>query len=440
MTPHTTSGGTAPRARRMAAAAIATCASLALAACGGDDPDTTAAAPTSTAAGSTNSSSPAAKSGGEIELWDPYPQYDAKSDWVKVINDCGTQAGVTIKRTGMDTGDVAKQTLLAAQQGSAPEIVIVDNPVVSTLADADVLVDTDTIGVDVSSYSENILGAGQIDGKTWGVPIGANSLALYYNKDILKAAGVDVASVKDWASLTAALEKVKAKGKKGITFSAVGTEEGSFQFLPWFWGSGANLTALDSAEGVSALQLWTDWVKKGLAPQSVINNTQTTSWQEFAAGDFAFAENGTWQLGNAAKVDFEWGLLPVPAAKGGNAPVPTGGEFVSVTQQEDEAGYAATGKVVSCLTQGENALKTDTALNYIAANEELQDKQAETPELKGWVDAVRAAKGRTSDNLGTKYPMISEPMFKAIQAALTGSASPADALKKAQADAASATK
>ena len=74
------------------------------------------------------------------------------------------------------------------------------------------------------------------------MPIGANTLALYYNKAVLKAAGVDVATIKDWDSLTAALAKVKAAGKKGITFSAIGTEEGSFQFLPWFWGSGANLT------------------------------------------------------------------------------------------------------------------------------------------------------------------------------------------------------
>ena len=128
------------------------------------------------------------------------------------------------------------------------------------------------------------------------MPIGANTLALYYNKKVLTAAGVDIASVKDWASLTAALAKVKAAGKKGITFSAIGTEEGSFQFLPWFWGAGADLTELDSAQGVAALTLWKDWLKKGYAPNSVINNTQTTSWQEFATGDYAFAENGTWQL------------------------------------------------------------------------------------------------------------------------------------------------
>jgi multiple sugar transport system substrate-binding protein len=54
-------------------------------------------------------------------------------------------------------------------------------------------------------------------------------------------------------------------------------------------------------------------------------------------------------------------------------------------------------------------------------------------DLTPWVQAVAAAKGRTSDNLGTKYPKISEQLWGAVQAALTGSKSPKDALDAAQA-------
>ncbi len=384
-------------------------------------------------------SSAAPATGGTVTVWDPYPQFDESSDWVKLLDKCGTQAGVTVKRTGFDTTDLTTKTLLAAQQGSAPNVLIVDNPVVSTLADAGVLNTTEDLKLDTSAFAPNILAAGQLDNKTYGVPIGANTLALYYNKDVLKKAGVDVATVKDWDSLTAALAKVKAAGKKGITFSAIGTEEGSFQFLPWFWGSGANLTALDSAESTAALQLWTSWLKSGYAPNSVINNTQTTSWQEFATGDYAFGENGTWQLANAKKAGFDYGVLPIPAAKGGNAPTPTGGEFVTAPVQKDTSMDAASTKVISCLSAPENALTTDTTLSYISALPDVQAKQvAANPELAPWVDAVKTAKGRTSDNLGTKYPKISEPMWGAVQAALSGSKSPADAMKAAQTAAAAA--
>jgi multiple sugar transport system substrate-binding protein len=370
---------------------------------------------------------------GTYTIWDPYPQFADGSDWAQLLSTCGTQAGVTVKRTGFDTTDLTNKALLAAQQGNSPDVLIVDNPVVSTLAEAGVLTSTDATKLDTTAIEPNLLAAGQAGGKTYGVPIGANTLALYYNKDVLAKAGVDPAKVTDWAALTAALQQVKAKGKKGITFSAIGTEEGSFQFLPWYWGSGAQLTQLDSPQAVSALTLWNDWLKQGLAPNSVLNNTQTTSWQEFATGDYAFGENGTWQLANAKKAGFPYGIIPIPAKAGGTAPAPTGGEFVTAPVQSDTARYATTQKLVACLTSADNALTTDTTLSYIAATKAVQEKQvAANPGLKVWVEAVSAAKGRTSDDLGTKYPKISQPLWTAFQSALSGSKSPRDALAAAQ--------
>ncbi|MFJ3798953.1 extracellular solute-binding protein [Streptomyces sp. NPDC090088] len=381
--------------------------------------------------GSSGSSSPA---GGTYTFWDPYPQFDASSDWGKRVAACGTAAGVKLKRAAYDTTDLGNKALLAAQQGNAPDVMLVDNPVVSTLVEAGILNKTSDLGLDTSSIQQNIIGAGTIDGAAYGVPIGANTLALYYNKKVLSATGVDPASITDWASLTAALKKVKAAGKKGITFSAINTEEGSFQFLPWFWGAGGDLTRLDSAKGVAALTLWKQWVDAGYAPKDVLQNTQTTSWQEFATGDYAFSENGTWQLGNADKAGFPYGVVNIPGQNGGSAPVPTGGEFVTVPVQKDTSRYEVSKKIVGCLTSDANLLPTDTTLMYVAPTAAVQTEQVKkNPELKPWVAAVAAARGRTSGGLGTKYPTISQPMWTAVQAALSGSKSPQDALAAAQA-------
>ena len=396
-----------------------------------------AVALTGSASACSDDTAPSDQTAKPFAVWDPYPQFDASSAWTTLLTKCGTEAGVTVERTGYDTTDLTNKALLAAQQGNSADVLIVDNPVVSTLAEAGVLTTTDDNKLDTSVMQPNLLSAGQSGGKTYGVPIGANTLALYYNKKVLDTAGVDIASVKDWPSLTAALGKVKTAGKKGITFSAIGTEEGSFQFLPWFWGSGANLTQLDSPQAVSALTLWTGWLKQGYAPNSVINNTQTTSWQEFATGDYAFAENGTWQLANAGKAGFDYGVIAVPGIGGGTAPAPTGGEFVSIPVQSDTGRYATSAKLVSCLTSPDNLLATDTTLSYIAPTTDVQAQQVDqNPDLTVWVDAVNAAKGRTGDNLGTRYPKISESLWNAVQAALSGSKSPQDAMKAAQAAAA----
>ncbi|WP_427924365.1 sugar ABC transporter substrate-binding protein [Streptomyces sp. cg40] len=393
----------------------------------------TLASATACGGGSSSSDSSSGASGKTYSFWDPYPQFDASSAWGKLVSKCGTDAGVKIKRTGMDTSDLGNKALLAAQQGNAPDVMLVDNPVVSTLVEAGILNKTTDLGLDTSTIQKNIIGAGTIDNASYGVPIGANTLALYYNKKILAAAKVDPASIKDWASLTAALKKVKSAGKKGITFSAINTEEGSFQFLPWFWGAGGDLTKLNSAKGVAALSLWKQWVDGGYAPKDVLQNTQTTSWQEFATGDYAFSENGTWQLGNADKAGFGYGVISIPGQNGGSAPVPTGGEFVTVPVQKDTARYDVSKKIVTCLTSDANLLPTDTTLQYVAPTAAVQAEQVkQNPELKPWVAAVAAARGRTSGGLGTKYPTISQPMWTAVQDALSGGKSPQAALDTAQ--------
>jgi multiple sugar transport system substrate-binding protein len=397
----------------------------------------TAAAALTGCSSSASSGGGGSSAGATFTFWDPYPQYNASSPWDKLVAKCGTEAGVSVKLTAYDTTALTTQALLAGQQSHSPNILLVDNPVVSTLASAGILTTTAQNGLSTGAIATNILGAGVIDGKTYGVPIGANTLALYYNPSILKAAKVDPSSITSWATLTAALAKVKAIGKKGITFAGINTEEGSFQFLPWFWGAGASLTDLDSPQAIAALTLWTTWIKDGYAPNSVIQDTQTTSWQEFQTGDFAFGENGTWQKALAAQMGAK--VIQIPAENGGAAPVPTGGEFFTIPVQKDTATYATSAKIVSCLSSTSNITATDSTLNYVAPTSAGQQAQVSAdPSLKSWVSAVGVAKARTGDNLGTKYPLISQQMWTAVQKAESGAASPASALQSAQAAATAA--
>lgn len=374
--------------------------------------------------------------------WDPYPQHDDSSDWANRAKACGEEAGVTVQRTAYDTTALTNQALLSAQEGTSPDIILLDNPAVSTLADTGMLNTTEDLGLDTSAIDENLLAAGQIDGDTYGIPVGANTLALWYNQDVLDDAGVDPSTITDWDSLTAALAAITGSGHKGITFAGIGTEEGSFQFLPWFWGAGADLTDLDSDEAVEALTLWTDWVDKGYAPNSVITNSQNTTWEEFLTGDFGFGLNGTWQINSAAEAEFPTGVIQVPAKDGGVAPTPTGGEFLTVPVQSDDSRYEVTTQIVECMTTTDGFVETGNTFAYYIPPTEAGQEQivADNPDvdLQPWVDAVRSAKGRTSDDLGTDYPLVSEPMWTAVQEALSGTSSPADALAKAQRSAESA--
>lgn len=58
---------------------------------------------------------------------------------------------------GYDTTDLTNKALLAAQQGGSPDVLIVDNPVVCTLADAGVLTTTDDTKLDTSGIEPNFV-------------------------------------------------------------------------------------------------------------------------------------------------------------------------------------------------------------------------------------------------------------------------------------------
>ena len=409
-------------------AGTAALATLALGACsssgGGGGTATTAAGGSTSAAALTS-----------INVWDPYPQYDDASAWASYVKACAP-AGTTITRTTAATSDLLNNLTSAVKEDNAPDVIMLDNPAVPDAATAGLLAPAKDVGIDTSGFDANLAGPGTVAGVTYGVPIGANTLGLYYNKDVLDKAGVDPASIKDWASLTAALDKVTKAGSKGITFAGISGEEGVFQFLPWFWGSGASLKQPTSDAAVAAGQLLSDWIGKGYAPKSAITDNQSASWDLFLTGQYAFAENGSWFAKAASTQKFKAVMMPIPGQNGGAAPVPTGGEFVlaPVHKADSAAHYAAATKVIACLVGPDNQIKTDDQLGYFAANKDQRATQiASDPIWAPWAAAIESAQGRTTD-LGANYTATSAQLSTALQGALNA-AGDANAVKAAFAQA-----
>jgi multiple sugar transport system substrate-binding protein len=362
----------------------------------------------------------------KIAFWDPYPQHKDGSAWDEHVKACAPD-GATITRTSAPQTDLFNQLTSAVKEGNAPDIVVLDNPMMPSAVDAKLLATAEQAGISTDGVDENLLGPGVVDGEAYGVPFGSNALGLYYNADVLTAAGVDPASVTDWETLNAALAKVVAAGSKGITFSGVAGEEGVFQFLPWFWGAGADLEDVSSDDAVSAGQLISDWVGDGYAPKSVTTDNQSAAWDLFLTGEYGFAVNGSWFAAAAADTDFTTGVMPIPGRDGGVAPVPTGGEFAVAPVQDDDASdhYANAAAVIDCLTSGDAALETNETLGYLSAKPDVRAQQvAENPLWEPWVSSVEGAEGRTT-KLGGANVDVSASLSEAIQGALNAAGDPA---------------
>jgi multiple sugar transport system substrate-binding protein len=372
----------------------------------------------------------------EIKYWDPYPQYKEGSDWDNLVKSCAPQ-GSTIIRTSASQTDLFNQLTTAVKEGNPPDVALLDNPMMPAAVSAGLLATAAQANIDTTGVDRNLIGPGVVNGTAYGVPFGSNALGLYYNEDLLKKAGVDPASITSWDSLNAAIEKVVASGNKGITFSGITGEEGVFQFLPWFWGAGANLDDIASDQGISAGQLISNWIGKGWAPKSAVTDNQSASWDLFQTGQYGFAENGSWFASDAAKSSFKIGVISIPSKAGGVAPVPTGGEFAVAPVQANDASnhYANAAAVIQCLTAGDAAMKSAESLGYLSARPEIRAEQVKAnPVWEPWAKSVEGAQGRTTD-LGDKYVDVSAQLSEAIQGALNAAGN-SDAVKSAFTEAA----
>ena len=160
-----------------------------------------------------------------------------------------------------------------------------------------------------------------VDGTVWAVPDLASARALYYNKDILEAAGVEVPTT--FEELTAACEALKAYDANiypwGIDLT---TDEGQAAFAYYSWNNGGGFVdadgnwTLNCAENVAAVEYEIGLINAGLTNSDPANETRYDLQDLFCAGQLAMmiAPNQLSALAGDAGVNF--GIASIPCATG----------------------------------------------------------------------------------------------------------------------------
>ncbi|MCI8301185.1 MAG: extracellular solute-binding protein [Oscillospiraceae bacterium] len=174
-----------------------------------------------------------------------------------------------------------------------------------------------------AKFYDAFLEQSNIDGTIWAVPDLASARALYYNADILEAAGVEVPTT--WDELTAACEKLKAYDSNiypwGIDMT---TDEGQAAFAYYIWNNGGDFTdadgnwTLNSPENVEAVEYAVGLVNAGLTNSDPANETRYTLQDLFGAGQLAMMI-GPNSIPTYIAVDKE----PDEVINYGTAPIPT---------------------------------------------------------------------------------------------------------------------
>ncbi len=287
--------------KKLIALFLATAMACSLAACGGGsgtDSDAAAEAPAAetedTGDASAEATEPAAGGDG-IEISVIAAQYGQNTaDWWKdfVTDFNNDNPGITLNVEVVSWNDIYTVVNTRVSNNQAPDILNID--VFADYQADDLLLPAQDYVSDetYAKFYEAFLDQSVVDGTVWAIPDLASARALYYNADILEAAGAEVPTT--WDELKETCKKIKDYDSNiypwGIDMT---TDEGQAAFAYYSWNNGGGFVdddgnwILNCDENVKAVEYAIDLYNSGYTNSDPANDTRYDLQDMFGEGKVA---------------------------------------------------------------------------------------------------------------------------------------------------------
>lgn len=288
--------------------------------------------------------------------------------------------------------------------------------------------------------------AAKVDGTWYGLPTAVRSLALFYNADMLAAAGYD-APPATWDEFVEMAQALTIKqGNRyvqvGYGFAPNGQDHHLVRevLVRQFGGAPysddySTVTYADQA-GIDALTFYTDWVTKyGFAVPEFVpgNNGYRDGFRQLE--NIAMIVDGSFAIGDVKKVSFNWGVTELPVRAENGIQSNFGSFFMNAltpNATKDPAKLEAAAKFLKFVTS-DDAMKLwlDVVGELPASRSLIADPAlAADPVYGPFVSALAYAHATVFvDETGQRDTMVD-----AINEVVLQGTSPADALKAAAAE------
>ncbi len=275
---------------------------------------------------------------GTLTLEQNKPEIDAALKTYAATWGTANNVQVTIKSVGGGSGsDLGKQLQADYAAGDMPDIFVIDGP--------ESYKQWQSIILDLSSqpWVKHTSVAFKMDDKVYGFPVSIEGWGLAYNADILRKAGVNPATLVDYAAYARAFAKIDSM-KKELGIDSVVSMAASMD-MEWVTADhdfnallsnglkyGDKSVTNDLLAGKvdpQRLRQYADWVALlfKYADKSILTTgNYDAQVGAFASGKAAFLHQGNWVDPNLAqaKVHFKMGFAPYGSLK-----EPTHGIFVA---------------------------------------------------------------------------------------------------------------
>jgi multiple sugar transport system substrate-binding protein len=284
----------------------------------------------------------------------------------------------------------------------------------------------------------------KIGGQYYALPTAVRTLAVFYNKDLFKQAGV-LTPPRTWEDFIAAGQKVAKGTAPRFTTLGFGIQPDGQdyhvlrevlvrQFGGTPYSADGRQVTYDSDAGVKAMTFYTELFSKyklGVPNFFPGNNSYRDA---FIAGRVGMIIDGSFAVGTITKgAKFNWGVVPLPVFKANGVRSNFGSYWVNgITKNAKGDKLAASIKFMKFLTSEETQRAWLEAVGEIPASSKLANDPAlrQNPVYGPFVYALPFAKSTLFvDEAGQRKAWVD-----AINTVILQGGTPASALKKAAGD------
>ena len=354
---------------------LSTVMAVSLTACGGAA--TGGAASSAAATEATTAGAKASDGAVNITVWSPTDKESVEKWWAEKINEWNEQnPDIQVKRDAIDRSDsypYDNKVATAVTSNSLPDIFFVDGPQVSYYAANEIIVPLDNYftAEDLKDFVPSTVAQCTYDGKTYAISATESSVAFYYNKDMLREAGIDVDAIDKktvdnpltWSELRDIAEKCTTADHVGTHIIMDHGEGLPYALEPMYISQGKDYIneAGDTAEGyvnsdeaVKTTAFLAQLIADGYANIEPITD-------EFLNKACATMLGGSWDVATLTEnADFDWGVTYYPVSDDTKKAVSPCGDW-SAAISKDCQNVDAAGKFLQWL------MNTDNVATYAAA-------------------------------------------------------------------------
>ena len=367
--------------------------------------------------------------------------------------------GIKVDAQYVPTGDGLVRKLVASVQGgNAPDISWVHADFLGKLVQSDAIYKMRDFTGGPNGLTEEEMNdflPGLLDAASWrdtlyALPMEATLLALLYNKDHFREAGLDPnRPPQTWDELREyALKLTSDVNGDGMVdrygfYVPVYPASGPYnvwmnlQWTTYLWQAGGELinpeqtrVLYDSEAGVQALNFWRELFLKMGSPANSITHDLS-----FVSGTVSMIMDGPWDLpGFRAIRNFEWGIAPLPAGPERQVTY-IAGEHLAIFKQSRNPEAAWT--FVKWVTQPEIQAMFSQDSGYLPVKQstitlpEYQEYLATDAPLKAFVDQIPL--GQVRPPIDFYHVEINHNIAEAIERTLLGGENARTALSQAAA-------